>query len=50
MKTIANLGQEFGEYVIKLTAELLGSEEPKSLSEMEQQVRVMLQKLGQLQD
>ena len=47
MKTIAKLGQEFGEYVIKLTTELLGAGEPKSLSEMERQVRGMLQQLGQ---
>jgi len=33
--------------VIDLTAELLGAEEPKSLSEMERQVGGMLQKLGQ---
>ena len=46
MKTIANLGQEFGQYVIQLTAELIGAGEPKSLSEMECQIREMLLKLG----
>lgn len=46
MKTIANLGQEFGQYVIKLTAELMGAGEPKSLSEMERHIRHMLLKLG----
>ena len=46
MKTMANLGQEFGQYVIQLTAELMGAGEPKSLSEMERQIRQMLLKLG----
>ena len=46
MKTMANLGQEFGQYVIQLTAELIGAGEPKSLSEMERQIRHMLLKLG----
>jgi hypothetical protein len=46
MKTITKLGQEFGQYVIQLTAELMGAGEPKSLSEMEQQIRQMLLKLG----
>ena len=46
MKTIAKLGQEFGQYVIQLTAELMGAGEPKSLSEMERQIRQMLLKLG----
>jgi len=46
MKTIANLGQEFGQYVIQLTAELMGAGEPKSLSEMEGQIRQMILKLG----
>jgi hypothetical protein len=46
MKTIAKLGQEFGQYVIQLTAELMGAGEPKSLSEMECQIRQMLLKLG----
>lgn len=47
MKTIVKLGQEFGQYVIQLTAELIGVGEPKSLSEMERQIREMLLKLGQ---
>ena len=46
MKTISQLGQEFGQYVIQLTAELMGAGEPKSLSEMEQQIRQMFLKLG----
>ncbi len=46
MKTISQLGQEFGQYVIQLTAELMGAGEPKSLSEMERQIRHMLLKLG----
>ena len=47
MKTITKLGQEFGQYVIQLTAELMGAGEPKSISEMEGQIRQMLLKLGQ---
>ncbi|MDX1523597.1 MAG: ISKra4 family transposase [Anaerolineae bacterium] len=47
MKIIGNLGQEFGQYVIELTAELMGAGDPKSLSEMERQIRQMLLKLGQ---
>lgn len=46
MKTIANLGQEFGQYVIQLTAELMGAGPPQSLSEMERQIRQMVLKLG----
>ena len=46
MKTISQLGQEFGQYVIQLTAELMGTGTPKSLSEMERQIRQMLLKLG----
>jgi hypothetical protein len=46
MKPITKLGQEFGQYVIQLTAELMGAGEPKSLSEMERQIREMLLKLG----
>lgn len=46
MKAVAKLGQEFGQYVVQLTAELVGVGEPKSLSEMEQQIREMLLKLG----
>jgi len=47
MKTITKLGQEFGQYVIQLTAELMGAGEAKSLSQMERQIRQMLLKLGQ---
>lgn len=46
MKTIARLGQEFGQYVIQLTAELMGAGEPQSLSEMERHIRELLLKLG----
>lgn len=46
MKTITQLGQEFGQYVIQLTAEIMGAGEPRSLSEMERQIRHMLLKLG----
>jgi hypothetical protein len=46
MKTMAKLGQEFGQHVIQLTAELMGAGEPQSLSEMERQIRQMLLKLG----
>ena len=47
MSHIARLGQEFGAYVLQLTAQLLGGEQAKSLSEMERQTREMLLKLGQ---
>jgi len=46
MKTIAKSGQEFGQHVIQLTAELMGTGDPRSLSEMERQIRQMLLKLG----
>lgn len=48
MNNIAKLGQEFGQYVIELTSELLvKTGQPKSLSEMERHIRQMLLKLGQ---
>lgn len=48
MNNIAKLGQEFGQYVIQLTSELLvRTSQPKSLSEMERNIRQMLLKLGQ---
>ena len=48
MKNISRLGQEFGQYLIQLTAELfLGKGEPRSLSEMERNIRAMLLKAGQ---
>ena len=34
MSEMAKLGQEFGAYVLQLTAQLLGGERSKSLSEM----------------
>lgn len=47
MESIAKLGQEFGQYVLQLTTELLvRTVQPKSLSEMEQGIRQMLVKLG----
>jgi hypothetical protein len=48
MSYIAKLGQEFGQYVVQVTGQLLLSHQhPKSLSEMEHQIREMLLKLGQ---
>ena len=48
MSYIAKLGQEFGQYVVQLTGQLLlSNQHPKSLSEMERQIREMLLKLGQ---
>lgn len=48
MSGIAQLGQEFGQYVIRLTSELLDKvRQPTSLSEMERGIRRMLLKLGQ---
>ena len=47
MRDIARLGQEFGQYVLQLTSELLvRTVQPKSLSEMERGIRQMLMKLG----
>jgi hypothetical protein len=46
MKTRANLGRDFGQYVIQLTAELMGGGEPQRLSEMARQIRQMVLKLG----
>ncbi len=48
MGSIAQLGQEFGQYVIQVTSELLNKVgQPTSLSEMERGIRQMLLKLGQ---
>ena len=48
MDNIAKLGQEFGRYMIQLTSELfLRNEQPRSLSEMERNIRTMLLKVGQ---
>ena len=48
MNNIAKLGQEFGQYVIQLTSDLLvRTGPPKSLSDMERNIRQMLLKLGQ---
>lgn len=48
MSQMAQLGQEIGQYVIQLTAQLLLSHQsPRSLSEMERSIRAMLLQLGQ---
>jgi hypothetical protein len=48
MTVIGKLGQEFGQYVLQLTGQLLLSHQrPDSLSEMERSIRDMLLKLGQ---
>ena len=48
MKNISKLGQEFGQYMIQLTSELfLRTGQPRSLSEMERNIRTMLLKVGQ---
>ena len=48
MNNMAKLGQEFGQYVIQLTSELLvKTGQPKSLSDMERNIRHRLLKLGQ---
>jgi hypothetical protein len=48
MSHVAQLGQEFGQYVIQMTAKLLlSNQSPHSLSEMERGIREMLLKLGQ---
>lgn len=48
MNNISKLGQEFGQYMIQLTSELfLRSGQPRSLSEMEQKIRMMLLRVGQ---
>ena len=48
MSNISQLGQEFGQYLLQLTAELLaGPKQAQSLSEMERQIRALLLKAGQ---
>lgn len=48
MNNIAKLGQEFGQYITQLTAELfLERDQPTSVSEMERNIRAMLLKVGQ---
>jgi hypothetical protein len=48
MNNIVKLGQEFGQYMIQLSSELfLGTGQPRSLSEMERNIRTMLLKVGQ---
>jgi hypothetical protein len=49
MTNISKLGQEFGQYLIQLIAELMlrTGEQPRSLSDMERNIRQMLLKAGQ---
>jgi hypothetical protein len=49
MTNISKLGQEFGQYLIQLIAELMlrSGEQPRSLSDMERNIREMLLKAGQ---
>jgi len=48
MSMISEKGQEFGQYLMRLTSELfLRSEPPRSLSEIERSIREMLLKVGQ---
>ena len=48
MNNISKLGQEFGQYMIQLISELfIGTGQPRSLSEMERNIRRMLLKAGQ---
>lgn len=48
MNNISKLGQEFGQYMIQLTSELfLRTGQPRSLREMERNIRTMLLKVGQ---
>lgn len=49
MTNISKLGQEFGQYLIQQTAELMlrSGEQPGSLSDMERSIREMLLKAGQ---
>ena len=49
MTNISKLGQEFGQYLLQLMAELMlrTGEQPRSLSEMERNIRLMLLKAGQ---
>jgi hypothetical protein len=48
MNSIGKLGQEFGQYMIQLSSELfLRSDQARSLSEMERDIRAMLLKVGQ---
>ncbi len=48
MNNIAKLGQEFGQYMLQLTSGLfVKTGQPRSLSEMERNIRAMLLKVGQ---
>jgi hypothetical protein len=47
MSDISRLGAEFGEYVLRITSELLLGEAPRSLSEMEGKIREGLLRIGQ---
>jgi len=46
MQSAAQLGQQYGRYVMELTAELLQPEPPSGLSQMERGIRTMLLKQG----
>jgi hypothetical protein len=46
MQSAAQLGQQYGRYVMQLTTELLQPETPTGLSQMERDVRTMLLKQG----
>jgi hypothetical protein len=46
MQSAAQLGQQYGRYVMQLTTELLQPETPTGLSQMERDIRTMLLKQG----
>jgi hypothetical protein len=46
MQSAAQLGQQYGRYVMQLTAQLLQPETPTGLSQMERDIRTMLLKQG----
>jgi hypothetical protein len=46
MQSAVQLGQQYGRYVMQLTAELLQPEQPSCLSDMERDIRTMLLKQG----
>jgi hypothetical protein len=46
MQSAVQLGQQYGRYVMQLTAELLQPEKPSCLSDMERDIRTMLLKQG----
>jgi hypothetical protein len=48
MQSAAQMGQQYGRYVMELTAQLLQPETPTSLTHMERDIRTMLLKQGRL--